>query len=191
MAVRDADALKRQVAGLLADNDAGDISEADVRSVFTDIIESVPSLGLTAEQARDLVGGMLDVLGPFAYSARTNILTLDLSAYEPVVARYWFGLSDDARPNGAEGTIRSATGAANLPAFNAKHVVIFRIDSDPDITHVEFSDAPGVNRIADFSRYERRPGQTTTVSVAAGISYKAWASTNVMTKANPVTVTAR
>ena len=190
MAIRTAAKLKELLAALLRDDAPDfDIDPSEVRSALDDLIDSVP--GLAAEAARDAAGALLAVLDQFDYDARTNVLTIDLSAYEPVVARYWFGLSDDDRPNGAEGTVRSATGAANLPAFNARHVVVFRIASDPDITHVEFSDAPGVNRIADFSRYERRPGQTTLVSVSAGISYKAWVSTNAMTKANPVTVTAR
>ena len=142
MAIRTAEKLKELLGALLRDDAPDfDIDPSEVRALLVDIIESVPSLGLTAEQVRDLVGGMLAVLDPFEYSERTNILKLDLSAYEPIAPRFYLGLSDDARPNAAEATIRSGTGSGLVPGFSNMRVLIFRIASDPDISHVEFGDA--------------------------------------------------
>ena len=41
MTARTRTGLATQISTLLADNDSGDISEADVRSVFTDIVDSL------------------------------------------------------------------------------------------------------------------------------------------------------
>lgn len=52
MAVRTAAELQQQIDTLLADNDAGDISEGDIRSVLTDIKDSMAFLALVEEFAR-------------------------------------------------------------------------------------------------------------------------------------------
>lgn len=189
MAVRTAKQLSQAAKALLRDDAPDyDIDPSEVAALLQDVIDSVPALA--TEAARDAAGALLAVLDQFGYDARTNVLTLDLSAYEPIAPRFYFGLSDDARPNANEATIRSGTGSGLVPGFSNMRVLIYRIGSDPDISHVEFSDAPGVNRIGDFTKYARR-GVATTVALPGGLQYKAWYGTNPMTKANPVTVTAR
>ena len=54
MTVRDKTGLASQIADLLADNNTGDISEADIRSVATDIVESM-ALDTSVPDVDDLV----------------------------------------------------------------------------------------------------------------------------------------
>ena len=54
MTVRDKTGLASQIADLLADNNTGDISEADIRSIATDIVESM-ALDTSVPDVDDLV----------------------------------------------------------------------------------------------------------------------------------------
>ena len=57
MAVRTKSELETQISSLLADNDTGAISEADVRSVLTDVVDSVAlDSEITAAAIRSLLG---------------------------------------------------------------------------------------------------------------------------------------
>lgn len=189
MAVRTAAELKQAGQALLTDSGPDhQILPSLVLALLADFVDSIPSLGLTADQARDAAGALLATLGEFDYDARTNTLSLDLSAYAPVAPRFYFGLSDDDSPNAADASIPAPEGMAELPAFAGKRVAIYRLAHDPDISDVRFSDAPGVNRAAEFSRRTAR-GRPAALSLPSGLSYAVWYGP-VMTKANAVTLAA-
>ena len=186
MAVRTLDELKQAAMDLLRD-DAPDFSilPSEARGLLGDFLDSIPSLGLTADQARDAAGALLATLGEFEYDARTNTLSLDLSAYEPVAPRFYFGVFDGASPTAADATIPAPEGTAQLPALAGKRVAIYRLRHDPDITAVRFGDDPSANAIGDFSRSQRR-GRAYAAGLPSGLDYKVWQSRAPITKAAPV-----
>ena len=92
MAVRSAAQLKAAAQALLTD--AGpdyDIDPSEVRALVVNIVDSVPSLGLTAAQATDLAGALLATLAQFNYDPATDALALDLSAYAPLAGATFSG----------------------------------------------------------------------------------------------------
>ena len=94
-----------------------------------------------------------------------------------------FGLSDDAVPVAAEGTITANNGMGDLPAFTSKHILIFRLDTEDDISSVVFSDDPtSANQVGGFVKH----GSAITVS---GSDYNVWVSDNVLTFPAVVTMT--
>ena len=122
MAVRDAAQLKAAAQALLTD--AGpdyDIDPSEVRALLTDIVDSIPSLGLTADQARDIariaalaaglqaVAGELDALA----SNEAEGGFADVDGFEDV------GLSTDPGADGAgEAVRRHSYAIAAIPGFN-------------------------------------------------------------------------
>ncbi|MDE0382407.1 MAG: hypothetical protein OXI22_00855 [Defluviicoccus sp.] len=187
MAVKTADQLKEAAQALLTD--AGpefDIDPSEVRDLLKDIVDSVPALGLMPAQAVDLAGALLATLPQFAYDSDSNTLTLDLSAYEPVAPRFYFGLSDDDSPGAAEAVVPAPDGTGRLPAFANRRVAIFRLAHDPDIADVRFGDDPSTNRVADFTKRARR-GAAVPVVLPSGLRYAVWYGGR-LTKANPVTL---
>ena len=94
-----------------------------------------------------------------------------------------FGLSDDAVPVAAEGTITANNGMGDLPVFTSKHILIFRLDTEDDILSVIFSDDPtSANQAGAFAKY----GSVITIS---GSDYNAWVSDQVLTFPAVVTMT--
>ena len=99
MAAKTAAKLKEASQALLAD--AGpdyDIDPSEVRGLLDDIVDSVPSLGLTREQARDAAGALLAALAQFAYDKSAGALTLDLSAYAALAGATFAGAVSGPEP---------------------------------------------------------------------------------------------
>lgn len=107
---------------------------------------------------------------------------IDAEVREPATLRG--GLSADVTPEVGEFTIVGANGELTFAAFTNMVVLIARLATEPDINYVEFSDNPGVNDIAAFSKF----GSQLTLG---GAAHNIWAGLTARNSAAAVMVTAR
>lgn len=133
-------------------------------------------------------------IATFETGSRENITALKFRNYEtdlldtllPVMQdAIWFGLSDDDTPQGSEITIEGVAGVGTIPAFTDKYMLIARLDADPDIVSVVFSDdASQTNQIGAFTKHSG----TVTISGQTG-DFAVWVSNQELTQPAQATAT--
>ena len=137
MAIRTKTALESQVSTLLADNTTGLISEADVRSVFTDVIDTLFDLtaggsGQTGDHSRyvgwsaDRIIATADFAG--AETAESNDLTLPATSVNGYI---WFAVPEAV---GYPTMLHIAGGSRN--ALNAYEQLTGTVDDDNGDPHI-------------------------------------------------------
>ena len=122
---------------------------------------------ITAEKLRNYETDLLDTLLPAMQDA------------------IFFGLSADDTPQGSELTIEATNGAGVIPAFTDRYMLIARLDSEPDITSVRFSDDQSMsNQVGAFTKHSG------TVNIAGQVGdFAVWVSNQLLTQPAPATAT--
>ena len=122
------------------------------------------------------------------FTTRSYVNTVVRHGGEPTTSDdIYFGLSDDAVPQPAEATIPAMNGSAVIEAFADKHMLIFRLASEPDIVSVLFSDdASRTNQIGAFVKQA-----ATVIPQGETEQFNVWVSRQLLTQPDRATVTVR
>ena len=163
--------LQAEIGTLIEDNDAGLISEADVRSVLDDGTDSYVFLG-----AHEALVARVDALEGGAPPPVQTTRTV------------YFGTSPDAVPQGAELTVEGADGIGVVDAYAGEmHLIVARLATEGDITSLTFSDdQSNTNQIGAFSKYNAE-----VIPAGQAESFAAWVSNQPLSQTADLTITAR
>ena len=99
----------------------------------------------------------------------------------------FFGTSADATPEASEATIMAPEGVGTVPAYaGSRHLLIFRLASEPDIASVLFSDDPSrTNQMGAFTKWSGG----TLVPTGETAAFNVWVSNQALTQSATVTMT--
>lgn len=141
-------------------------TRAELDTMVADFRTSDPN-NITAEKLRNYETDLLDTLLPTMQDA------------------IFFGLSDDNVPQGNELTIEATAGVGTIPAFTDRYMLIARLDSEPDIVEVTFSDDPSqTNQVGAFTKHSG------TVNIAGQSGdFAVWVSNQLLTQPAEATAT--
>ena len=98
----------------------------------------------------------------------------------------FFGTSTDAIPESAELDMEGAGGVGTVLAYTGSmHLLIARLESEPDISRVLFSgDSSHTNMVGGFTKYS-----TTVIPTGESDPYTVWVSNQSLTQVTDQTVT--
>ena len=100
---------------------------------------------------------------------------------------FYFGTSTDATPQGSEATVAGINGTGTIFSYTGDmHLLIFRLESEADITRVLFStDSTQTNQIGAFTKFG-----STVIPTGETLPFEVWVTNQAVSNPAGVAITA-